>query len=70
MAWYYWLYVAIAILWFFDLYSTATRTNPQNIYADLVVRPILIAVLSAVWPASFLYFLWSIRGKKKAVSSD
>jgi hypothetical protein len=68
MAWYYWLYIAIAIVWFLDVYSTATRSNPQNIYADLILRPILIAFLSAVWPLSFLYLLFG--KKKKAVSGD
>lgn len=71
MAWYLWLYIAIAIVWFIDMYAATIRATPPNLYGDLVAKPILIAILSSVWPLTFLYFRWKSRPeKKKAVSSD
>jgi hypothetical protein len=63
MAWYYWLYIALAILWFLDLYSTLIRATPQNAFADLVVKPIFVAVLAAIWPISFMYLFFKRLGK-------
>ena len=70
MAWYYWLYIALAIAWFLDLYSATIRATPQNVYGDLVVKPLLIAILAAIWPFSFVYLTWKSAKRKKAVPSD
>jgi hypothetical protein len=70
MAWYYWLYIVIAMVWFFDLYSTMIRLSPQNFYADVVLKPIFIAVLSAVWPIALVVLIVKSRKAKQVASSD
>ena len=69
MAWYLWLYIAIGVVWFFDSYSTLMRATPQNYAADLIVKPIFVALLSAVWPAWLVVLLVKQR-KVKVPAND
>lgn len=70
MTWYYWLYIAFGIVWFLDMYSATVRQTTSNWLGDLVVKPIIIGVLAAVWPLTFVYFMVKAARSKKATTSD
>jgi len=68
MAWYYWVWIGTSIIAFLDLYSTLIRATPSQFFGDLFFKPILVALLSAIWPVFFVYMAWKqwqLRAKSK-----
>lgn len=65
MAWYYWLYVAIAIEWFLVNYGSLVQPPArQNVWLVLLAYPIIASVAEFVWPLELLTVLIMARKER------